>query len=85
MPVADALESLVRLRARLAQTPSWGAEHPLLAPQAATAIIDDAVRGLGTYHTKPAVVQSGDALRVEDIKLLYYYQNRTAHIPAEAS
>jgi glycerol-3-phosphate O-acyltransferase len=84
VPLADVLEALVRLRARIAQTPSWGAEHPLLAPQAASEIIDDAVRGLGTYHTKPAVVRKGDTLNIEDVKLLFYYQNRTAHIPPES-
>ncbi len=83
--VSDAVEGLVRLRARIAATPAWGAEHPLLAPQAATAIVDDAVRGLGTYHTRPVVVREADALRVTDIKLLYYYQNRMAHIPAEGA
>ncbi|MGE5183833.1 MAG: 1-acyl-sn-glycerol-3-phosphate acyltransferase [Acidobacteriota bacterium] len=83
--VPDAVDGLVRLRARLAATPAWGAEHPLLAPQAATAIVEDAVRGLGTYHTRPAVVREADALRVTDIKLLYYYQNRTAHISPEGA
>jgi glycerol-3-phosphate O-acyltransferase len=85
VPVADALEGLVRLRARIAAHPGFGAEHPLLAPQAATAIIDDAVRGLGTYHTRPAVTRQADTLHVDDIKLLFYYQNRTAHIPVEAA
>src|SRR5262249_51230065 len=79
IPVADAVEGRVKRRARLAATPGWGAEHPLLQPQAATAIVDDAVRGLGTYHTRPVVVRESDSLRVEDLKLLYYYQNRTAH------
>jgi len=81
----DALTNVVRLRARLADTPSYGAEHPLLIPQAASAIVEDAVRGLGTYHSKPAVVQRGDVLEVTDVKLLYYYQNRTAHIPPEGA
>src|SRR4051812_156541 len=80
VPVSDALDGVVRLRARIAAHPGFGAEHPLLMPQAATAIVDDAVRGLGTYHTRPAVSRQGDTLRVEDIKLLFYYQNRTAHI-----
>jgi glycerol-3-phosphate O-acyltransferase len=79
----DAITNVTRLRARIANTPVWGAEHPLLAPQAAMAIVDDAVRGLGTYHTRPVVARLGEVLRVEDIKLLYYYQNRTAHIPVE--
>ena len=39
--------------------------------------------GLVTYHTRPAVVRHGEMLQVDDVKLLYYYQNRTAHIPPE--
>jgi len=70
------------LRARIAAAPSYGAEHPMLAPQAATAIVDDAVRGLTTYHSRPIVAVEGEAVKVLDVKLLYYYQNRTAHIPA---
>ena len=40
------------------------------------------VRGLGSYHTRPVVTRAGDTLRVEDMKLLYYYQNRMAHVEA---
>ena len=66
--------------------PAWGAEHPLLrAAGRAPTSVDDAVRGLSSYHTRPVVERSGDALHVDDVKLLYYYQNRTAHVPAEAS
>jgi glycerol-3-phosphate O-acyltransferase len=83
VPVADVVEAVVRLRARITATPSWGAEHPLHVTQQATAIVDDAVRGLGSYHTRPVVERRGDALQVTDVKLLYYYQNRTAHIPPE--
>jgi glycerol-3-phosphate O-acyltransferase len=77
------IDHLVRLRARLAATPEWGSEHPLLAAEPATAVVDDAVRGLSTYHTRPIVSRSERALQVEDVKLLYYYQNRTAHVPPE--
>ncbi len=83
-PVARALDGLTRLRARLHDTPSWGAEHPQLLPQATSAILDDAVRGLGSYHTHAAVTRSGDLLRIDDLKLIFYYQNRTAHIPVES-
>ena len=38
LPMTQVLEDLARLRARIAATPAWGAEHPLLAPQAAPAI-----------------------------------------------
>lgn len=83
--VGDALEELVRLRARIAANPSFGAEHPHYIDQSAESKLDDAVKGLGTYHTRPAVTRQGDILQVDDVKLLYYYQNRTAHIPPEGS
>jgi glycerol-3-phosphate O-acyltransferase len=89
VPVDTAIDQLVRLRARIAEHPAsgtaWGAEHPLLASQAAGAVLDDAVRGLSTYHTRPIVSRKGLTLEVDDVKLLYYYQNRTAHIPPEAT
>src|SRR5215468_4246979 len=78
------VEQVGRLRARLADHPAWGAEHPLLAAQPASAIVDDAVRGLSSYHTQPIVSRREQALHVDDIKLLFYYQNRTAHVPPDA-
>ncbi len=80
-----AIEELVRLRARIAAHPGFGAEHPQYINQSAHEKVEDAVRGLGTYHTRPAVLRYGDMLVVDDVKLLYYYQNRTAHIPPEPS
>jgi glycerol-3-phosphate O-acyltransferase len=85
VPVADALAELVRLRARIAANPNFGSEHPHYIDQSADAKLDDAVKGLGTYHTRPAVVRQGHILQVDDVKLLYYYQNRTAHIPPEGN
>jgi glycerol-3-phosphate O-acyltransferase len=85
VPVDTVIDQLVRLRVRLAAAPAWGAEHPMLAAQAAAAVVDDAVRGLSSYHTRPIVSRRELTLQVDDVKLLYYYQNRTAHVPAEAS
>ena len=81
--VSDAIEELVRLRARIASNPSYGAEHPGYLSQSADEKLEDAVKGLGSYHTRPAVTRHGDILQVDDVKLLYYYQNRTAHVPPE--
>lgn len=78
------LELLVRLRARIADHPAWGAEHAQLAAQPAGAVLDDAIRGLSTYHTHAIASRRDQTVQVDDMKLLYYYQNRTAHIPAEA-
>jgi len=50
-----------------------------------TAIVDEAVRGFSSYHTRPIVSRRDPTLQVDDVKLLYYYQNRTAHIPPEAT
>lgn len=83
--VDRAIELLARLRARLADQPAWGVEHPRLAAQPDGAVLDDAVRGLSSYHTRPIVLRREHTLHVEDVKLLYYYQNRTAHIPPEAT
>jgi glycerol-3-phosphate O-acyltransferase len=78
------VELLVRLRARIADHPAWGVEHALLAAQPAGAVLDDAIRGLSTYHTRAIASRRDQTVQVDDMKLLYYYQNRTAHIPAEA-
>ena len=34
---------------------------------------------------KHTLERGGDTLHVKDVKLLYYYQNRTAHIPVESA
>jgi glycerol-3-phosphate O-acyltransferase len=81
----DAIAGVERLRARLRDNPAFGAEHPHHLDQGSDAKVDDAVRGLATYHTRPIVERGGDMLHVKDIKLLYYYMNRTAHIPPEGA
>ena len=79
-----AIEQLVRIRKRLADHPEWGSEHPLYTGQSASDKLDDAIKGMSTYHTRPIVERiSATNLMVRDVKLLYYYQNRTAHIPPE--
>lgn len=85
VPTADAIAAVERLRRRLVDHPEWGAEHPIYVEQTSTQKVDDAVRGLSTYHTRPIVERIGDTLHVRDLKLLFYYFNRSAHIPAEAS
>jgi glycerol-3-phosphate O-acyltransferase len=85
VPRAVAIEGVTRLRARLLETPMWGAEHPGFTHQSSEDKVDDAVKGLSTFHTRTIVEARGDSLQVEDMKLLYYYQNRTTHLPPEVS
>jgi glycerol-3-phosphate O-acyltransferase len=82
----QATAELEKLRARIAREPRHGAEHPLYADQPTAAKLDDAVKALSSYHTRPIVERAGAGggqLQVKDVKLLFYYQNRTAHIPPE--
>jgi glycerol-3-phosphate O-acyltransferase len=85
VPVAVAVQEIERLRARLGSHPEFGAEHPQYLGQSAAEKLDTGIRGLSTYHTRPIVERTGETLQVKDVKLLYYYQNRTAHMPVEAT
>ena len=85
VPVDEAVRALGALRARIAASGKVGAEHPLYAGQTDAEKLDDAVRGLSTYHTRPIVQRSGSLFQVKDVKLLYYSQNRTAHLPPEGA
>jgi glycerol-3-phosphate O-acyltransferase len=82
---ATAVAGVDRMRSRLREHPEWGSEHPHFTDQESVAKVEDAIRGLSTYHTRPIVERGGDMLHVKDVKLLYYYQNRLAHIPVEQS
>ncbi|MEO8704623.1 MAG: hypothetical protein ABI867_31500, partial [Kofleriaceae bacterium] len=87
VPVSDALANIDRLRSRIIEHPQYGAENPLYTGQTAAEKLETGIKGLSSYHTRPIVERTGETLSVKDVKLLYYYQNRTAHIPplAEAS
>ena len=58
-----------------------GGCHAVSAGDAAT--LDDALRALGSYHRHPVLERQGDVVRIGDVALLYYYQNRLAHLPVE--
>ncbi len=81
--VSRVAASVARLRERISAEPAFGEVHSAFAEVPVTRILDDALRGLATYHTHPAAYRRGDDVQIEDIKLLYYYQNRLSHIPVE--
>lgn len=87
VPVDVAIDGIERFRARLTATPGSGSEHPSYMSQSSTEKLETGIKGLSSYHTRPAVVRAanGTMLQVKDVKLLYYYQNRTAHVPPEVS
>jgi hypothetical protein len=49
---------------------------PDLSHRDTSAIVDDALRHFGSYHTHPAAVRRSDRIFHEDRGLLYYYGNR---------
>ncbi|MEO8844191.1 MAG: 1-acyl-sn-glycerol-3-phosphate acyltransferase [Kofleriaceae bacterium] len=85
VPRGEALAAIDRLRARIAENPAFGAEHPGFLEQSTEDKLADGVKALSTFHTRVAVADRGETLQVDDLKLLYYYQNRTAHIPPETA
>lgn len=81
VPIQTVLDRLGALRGQLLGNPQWGAEHPLLNGQEDREVFDDAFRGLSSYHTRRVVARESDVIHVDDVQLLYYYQNRLAHVP----
>ncbi len=81
--VADVRGDIARLRARLAQRPELGAVADRWLTARPGDILDDALRMFRGYHSRPVVEREGDRLIARDLRLLFYYQNRTAHIAPE--
>jgi len=84
LEVAAVVRGVGALRARIAATPAAGSLHHLVADAGDAAIVDDAVRALAGYHRHAVIERHGERLAVGDLKLVYYYQNRTAHLPPTA-
>ena len=80
VPVARAISAVAALVERIERDPACGRLHAAIARRPADEILDDAISGLRTYHTRPVVERHGDIVVVGDPKLLFYYQNRTAHL-----
>ena len=43
-------------------------------------MIAAALRAWTACHSQPVVVRRGDEISVEDVGLVYFYRNRTAHL-----
>jgi glycerol-3-phosphate O-acyltransferase len=82
VPEAEIREDLVRYRAALAEHPEVGSVAERYATTRPAELIEETVRMLRGYHTRPVLEAVGDRLHVRDLRLLFYYQNRMSHVPA---
>ncbi len=80
VPHDRAVAGVSALMIRVAGDRDAGLLHPDVRGKSPADVLDDAIHGLGTYHTRPVVERHGDLVAVREPRLLYYYQNRTAHI-----
>lgn len=78
--VDEVREGVLALRHAIEAQPEGGRVHERVRAMSARDVLDDALRALGAYHTRPVARRFGDVVRADDVKLLYYYQNRTAHV-----
>lgn len=83
-PLDKVREDVGRLRGLLALRPELGAVAERWADARPGDLIDEAMRMFRGYHTRPVVEREGDKLIAQDLRLIFYYQNRTAHISPEA-
>ncbi len=84
VPLSDVLRRVNRLRDRIAADPSSGHLHESVRAAGADAVVADALRALGTYHTHPVAERLGDRVRIGSMRLVYYYSNRTSHLAQES-
>ncbi len=80
LPLSELCEAVDKLRAVILANPAHGIVQDSLVPMSARSIVDQAIHFFSTYHTKQTLYRSGEHVRIGSMKLLYYYQNRTAHI-----
>ncbi len=80
-PMEELRASVDRWRRALADHPEWGTLTEKAAGQRAGDLLDDALSAFRLYHTRPVAERDHERVIVRHMRLLYYYQNRTAHIP----
>ncbi len=83
-PVADVLSRIDGFCRAVREAPDSGVVHDSV-PSSTEAILTDAAGALAAYHTHPAIERGADVVRVRDMKLLYYYANRSFHLEESES
>ncbi len=76
----DVHARITQVASRIRDQRDGGALASGLDPRDPEAMFAAALRAWTACHSQPVVVRRGDELSVEDVGLLYFYRNRTAHL-----
>jgi len=79
-PLADVSKRLEEIIGVVVRDPTQGRITDADLARPVPELIEEAARWLKTYHANPVLERIGDRLQVSDMKLLYYYANRTSHL-----
>jgi glycerol-3-phosphate O-acyltransferase len=85
IPIDKLRHDVAAWRERIAAHPEQGSVAARLMSMRPGDLVDDALHLFKGYHRQPAAERAGDSVIVRDMRLVFYYQNRTAHIPTVAS
>lgn len=78
LPLAELVPAVGRVveRAKALAEKAQVRLDPRLRGLDANAIVQDALRAFGSYHTRPALARRGDRAYARDMNLLFFYHNR---------
>jgi hypothetical protein len=79
-PLSQVYEDIARFRGALVERPQLGAVAERYQAMREPDLVKEALRMFKGYHSRPVVEREGETLHAHDLTLLFYYQNRTAHV-----
>jgi glycerol-3-phosphate O-acyltransferase len=85
VPHAALCVEVERWRRHLSERAGDGELAPLARALDAAGLVEEALSAWSGYHKRPAAVREGERVRVGDLRLALFYQNRTAHVTGVAS
>ena len=77
---ADVRARIARVVELIQNNRSGGVLAPTIDPRDPDAMIATALHAWAACHPQPVAVRRGHELTVEDVSLVYFYRNRTAHL-----
>ncbi len=81
VPYSELEDAVDQFREAVLSQEDGGVLDDSLLNMHASEIIDQTLHFMSTYHTKRVLYRVSDHIRVGSMKLLHYYQNRSAHLP----